>query len=739
MGTLIAIVLIIIWLLASQPNQKIKAKVRNLVKRNRLRTDIKREQKREEVRQTKSSQDQKAEVVNVSSSEHPDMCNAVSREIQNQERDRIERAELLIKQAKLAIGKDTANPFDHSELLLTAINFYKKSYLLINKDSCIQAIEGIQLEIDRRHQFQTLFRDATEKFYHKQFGSALTILFLAQQLYSPPQLTKTIAECEELAKAEKIYLQSLTEARALSYAGKFRDAIVVIDLALVKFPRQDGEDLKVRLNRVVAAKEQLNLGKIEQRIGDTITAKYHYCAAIHLLPDWNEPKLQLAIIEAQSEASSAVIEQLAISDYPQTKCLEGLLYTKQGQYDRARKIWSKLDLQMVRSYDRAGSHEIEQCKLVQTQIKQLVDQGELEQARTVSLELIGRFGSDSVIETNLKNCILPGIEAKIWKGEDWQNIAILTRENWSSQPKITSLHNWTIALYYATQIDDNIEELIAAWATLIANIDLDPTLQDLPWLKTKIGSLADICSQLWQLLEQRIETIKDSNPSKYLHLRDRYRQEFWAMELSQLEPNAKIVVGELTILPACYQRYYPQISLGEAPQLWKTLYTNWGKAVAACLAGDPQRAEIIKTDLAVNSSLEEFAERFILYQQGCYHLQQENWHSAIYPLNEANITIDRDREWWDKTNELCIDRRRKIIDFDEHLNFAQFWYDLLNSSQSQDYLIEYRALKIQQEWANSTISDELSLIQIIDLQAAYPQHLVVREIRNQIQTYCDHQ
>ena len=43
------------------------------------------------------------------------------------------------------------------------------------------------------------------------------------------------------------------------------------------------------------------------------------------------------------------------------------------------------------------------------------------------------------------------------------------------------------------------------------------------------------------------------------------------------------------------------------------------------------------------------------------------------------------------------------------------------------------------EWIVKMPPEELSLIQIIDLQAAYPQHLVVREIRNQIQTYCDQQ
>ncbi|WP_373543072.1 hypothetical protein [Chamaesiphon sp.] len=692
---------------------------------------------RDRVAKTQSVVDNDPEVIDLSPVADLGTNNSVSWDLQQRERERSNQAEFLIQQAKSAIASDTSNPFDSIELLLAAIEFYKKSYLLVTKDSCIQAIEGIQLEIDRRHQFQSLIREATATFYHKQFSQALDTLLLAQQLYSPPQLIKTIAECEEQAQVEKIYLQSLTEAKTLSYTGRFREAIGIIDRALVEFPRQDGEDLKIRLNRVIAAKQQLNLGKIEQIIGNITTAKYHYTAAIQLLPDWQEPQLQLAIIEVQSEASSTAISQLSTSTDSHTKCLVGLLYAKQGQYERARATWSELDRQTVRSYYQADvQQDIAQCQLIHTQIKQLVDRGELEQARMLSLEFIARYGNDAVIESNLKNCILPGIEAKIWKGEDWQKIAILTRENWSSQPTIVSLHNWTIALYYATQIDDNLEELIGAWATAIANIDLDPSIQDLPWLQTKASSVGDISGKLWQLLEQRIEAIKDIDPVRYLHLRDRYRQEFWAMELARSTTTAKIEIGELTILPGCYQRYYSQISLGETPQLWKTLYTNWGKAVAACLAGDRHRAEAIEIDLVVTNSLEAFAARFIFYQQGCYYLQQEQWQNAIYPLNDAKITNRNDREWWSHLDELCIERRRKIHDFDEHLNFGQFWYDLLLSPQSEDYLIQYKALKIQQEWGDSIVSDELSLSKIKDLQFNYPQHLVVREIASQIQEYC---
>ncbi len=654
-----------------------------------------------------------------------------------QEQDREQQVNLLIKQAKYAISQDseTYNPFD-TDLLLAAIEYYHQCYLLINRESYLQSIDSLQIEIDRRQEFKSLFQTATKYFHDKYFEKALTTLFLAQTLYSPPQLVKTIAECEALARDERVYLKSLDEAQKLSHTGKFNDALDIIVLAAAKFSRQDGADLQVKLNRVIAATGQLRSGNERQKSGDIAAAKYHYSAALQLMPEWKEPQLQLAMIEAQTGETSAAIKRLATIDNSQTKCLEGLLYSKKGRYQQAREIWSKLDRNLVREYWQLISNEtIEQCNLIQPKIKQLVDRGELEQARTISLEYINQFGSDSLIETNLNNCILPGIETKIWQTEDWSKIAILAHENWLRQPNIKSLHNWTVALYYTSQIDSDLEKLIIAWPTAIANISLDPILQDIPWLGGKSPSIDDLSDRLWQMLDRRIEEIKDSDLPKYLDLRDCYRREFWAMEFAQAQPDTKMMLGELIILPACFQRYYPQFPLGEELKVWKTLYTKWGKAVAACLAGDPQRAEIIKADLAVDSSLEEFASQFILYKQGYYYLQQEDWRKAIYPLNDAKTTIRNNDRWHDEIDLICTNHRLKIINFEEHLDFSRFWHDLLPSTQSEAYVVEYQALKIQLDWSNSLIPDSESLARIQVLLDCYPLHPIAQATFTQIHDY----
>jgi hypothetical protein len=652
-----------------------------------------------------------------------------------QRKNQMQQAELLIQEAKSAIDRDACDPFN-TDLLLAAIVFYRQSYDLVENSSCLQAIANIQIEIDRRHRFQDLLKTAAKHFQLNQFRQAVNTLYLARELYAPQQLIQKIAEYQEYTKTEDVYFQSIAEAKVLSYAGKFREALTVVNNALAKFPNPDGESLQLKLSRAIAAQEQLSLGDIEQKIGDLNAAKSHYLAALTLVPEWSKPQLKLAIVETQSGRIDEAIQQLASIDRPQVKYLEGLLHVQKQQYQKARAVWSQLDRNLVQEYSQILAKIAQQkSQLVRSQIKQAVEQGDLERAKILSLDFLEGFGSESTIENNLHDCILPGIETKIWQTREWDKIATFARAQWVEQKSIKSLHNWAIALHFATQIDDNIEELIIAWSTAISNLDRDPMLQDLPWLGNQPVSLIDTSSKLWKLLEQRIEGIKDSDLPRYLNLRDLYRQEFQAMALAKTEVNAKIAIGELTIAPGCYQRYYLQIPLDEEPQIWKTLYTSWGKPVAACLDGDPQRAETIKIHLEVNSSLEEFAKHFVFYEQGCYYLQQEDWRSASLLLDRAKPTIARRDDWCERIEILCTNYRSKIRDLDENLEFAQFWSALLLSPQSESYEIEYRALKIQNEWQNSTVSDMMCLIKIRKLLDYCPDHPVVREIYYQIQDH----
>ena len=60
------------------------------------------------------------------------------------------------------------------------------------------------------------------------------------------------------------------------------------------------------------------------------------------------------------------------------------------------------------------------------------------------------------------------------------------------------------------------------------------------------------------------------------------------------------------------------------------------------------------------------------------------------PPHNGHLALDFVRE----IDLLCEKQRQKIDKFDEHLEFAQFWYELLGSKPARSYLAEYKAKQI---------------------------------------------
>lgn len=166
-----------------------------------------------------------------------------NRQISSEHKAMATQSEYLIQQAKSEIKQDNYNPFD-IDRLLAAIAYYKRSFQLVNKDSCRQAIDNLDLEIERRQTFQTLFQTGTEHFRFQRLSEALADLQEAKALYSTSELIEVIANVKQAQVNETAYFQSLDRARELSYAGKFRDALAIVTAAVAKFTREDGETLQ---------------------------------------------------------------------------------------------------------------------------------------------------------------------------------------------------------------------------------------------------------------------------------------------------------------------------------------------------------------------------------------------------------------------------------------------------------------------------------------------------------------
>jgi hypothetical protein len=198
--------------------------------------------------------------------------------------------------------------------------------------------------------------------------------------------------------------------------------------------------------------------------------------------------------------------------------------------------------------------------------------------------------------------------------------------------------------------------------------------------------------------------------------------------------------NQLTILPGCYYQYSHLFSNLNFPnEQLSALYSDWGFAVAACLDNHILRAIHLKPIYPPQSPAEIYSSNFVNYHEGRYHLQQFDWRLSIKSLNNIKSCIQSNSEWRENIDQLCSTQRRKIDDFNEHLEFAQFWYDLLQSQDSRSYLAEYKAEAIRQEWAKDEISDDATLEKLNHLKKIDPHNPVVLDLYDKVKDYQEKQ
>lgn len=138
--------------------------------------------------------------------------------------------------------------------------------------------------------------------------------------------------------------------------------------------------------------------------------------------------------------------------------------------------------------------------------------------------------------------------------------------------------------------------------------------------------------------------------------------------------------------------------------------------MAACIEGDSARAIQIKPKTNSVSVAEKSADSFVIYHEGCHYLQQQKWRKAITSLKQVQGEIKKFPDWVREIDRLCEKQRQKIDNFDEHLEFAQFWYELLASKPARSYLAEYKARQIGNQLAEEKITLNQGRKQLLELK-----------------------
>ncbi|WP_319422328.1 tetratricopeptide repeat protein [Pleurocapsa sp. FMAR1] len=628
------------------------------------------------------------------------------------------KANELYVEAKKLETKDTRIS-DDTTRLKQALSLYKQCSKLVNKPEFVKAANQCQQKIDDHQRFQQLLANGKKYAIGNFFKEALTEFIKAQKLFSTTELKGEISKCQEGIKQQENYEKVLKQSVQIAKQGQFQEAIDLLVPILDKFTREDGQQLLTKLKRVIQAKELYKSGLVVEKTGELNQAKANYEQALGLIPEFDECKIRLSILAVKHNPKQA-ISYLERIDGEQAAYIRGFAYTKLGNWQQADREWrsiSKVSIEVTQRPMLKSLAERDRLNSI-CEIEKLLDRGQVEIAKSVSLEFIEKFGLDTVVKFNLENHIQPFLERQIWESQNWQEIAAKTEQIWLKQQDINSLHNWAIASYYLSQTDSNkLGYFIIAWSTALANIEHNPTLQNVPWLGSNSIDIKDVSAKLKQVLENAIDAVKDDDIEKYLKLRDIYRRDMVSFYQGE---NSSILVGvrvnRIFIPSGCYQRHRHKLTEITFPveklyskSMQAALYTDWGLAVAACMEGDTARAIKIKPYENPSCEADNFACYFMSYHEGCHYLQNLEWRKAIYPLQQAKSEIKAKSDWCKEIDRLCELQRKKINDFDEHLQFSNFWYELLNSQPSRSYFAEYKGRQVAEKLSNETISYEQGL------------------------------
>jgi hypothetical protein len=669
-----------------------------------------------------------------------DLINQLNQQLQDWHKQ-VATVDKLAANAKTLLKQDTGDPWE-TQALANAIAIYQRHSKIISDATMAEEINQYQQELQKRHQFQELVQQAQTQAGNLFFQKAIATYQQAQQLYSTQAVTQAIAAAKTQIPQEQAYCSSLQRSQQAAREGKLRGAIATLESALVKFPRNDGRELLDKLRSLLKGREFFRQGLAAEKVNDFPQAICLYENAKSLLPDDTNCRIRLGLVTIKTQDWQTALSYLDNLPGEQAAYLRGFAYAQLENLQLAYREWQGLSSAEISQQLEILKQLSQRQRLLSLQnIEQLVKTENWQQAKIASTEYIQKFGSHPLVEENFKHHIQPRLEAAVWQSYDWQLISEQAKQEWLAQPDIVTLHNWAVAnYYYAQKKTDKIPDLIISLSTALANLHNDIILQDVPWLGNQPVDFQLVCNQVKHRLESLIDIFKDKNIENYFKYRDLWRLEAAALDLMGQPAQRGVKINDIFCTPGCYKHYLTFAQPNHTRQINSSykilhcLYTTWGLAVAACIAGDSQRAIKLKPVTNPSDDLEIFANKFVAYHEGCYYLQQQKWVEAIKSLKPAKSEIQTNQEWRQEIDRLCSLQRQNISEDKEHLAFAQAWYDILESYNARAYLAEYKAEEIREELANKQISRQQALKKLEKIKLIDAENPIVLDLMERIET-----
>lgn len=638
--------------------------------------------------------------------------------------------ELANKAIKLQ-AEDTGNPFEKGKLS-EALKFYQEANKLINDPKLRSLEKNLEQELEKRKKFLDFFKQGKELGNRRYFKKALGVLESAQALYSHHRIRLEIQQCQLQVEPENICQVRLKKAQELARQGQLKQSRELINKALADFQRLDVKNLLTKVEQITIGFNYFEQGVAAEKNGDLNKAIDNYRKALLMTPELIDINRRLGMTNIKAGNYREGIEQLEGIEDRESIYFRGYGYARLKEWRKARREWKKIDRPEIKEQIELLTRYSQREKLtLQQEIQELIQEENLELARSKSEVFLEKFGDDPQVSQNLSNHIVSRIAHQLWMSQDREKILINAEREWERKRNLESLHNLAIALYYrSVENPATLEKLIPVWLSATANLNLNTSIRNMVWKVIDDGDIRDLEAQLTRILEELIDRTKE-DLNYYLQLRDLYRRDTVALGLLRDNPVEGIHIEGLTILPGLYRTHPDRNTVKLPDQFWATLYTRWGESVAACLQGDRVRGVALKP-LTCQSNLEQIANTFVSFHQGCHYLQQKQWQKAENPLKEAKPALKNHPEWIEEIDRLYLELQEEIEGFENLLRMNRNWYELVQTTNSKMYYVRDKALEIVRRLDEQKIDDSKALSELEKLKQIDYNNAILNEFIEEI-------
>jgi tetratricopeptide (TPR) repeat protein len=446
----------------------------------------------------------------------------------------IKRGRELANKAIKLQAEDTGNPFEKGRLS-EALKFYQEANKLINapKLRCLE--KNLEQELEKRKKFLDFFKQGKELGNRGYFKKALEVLESAQALYCHHRIGLEIQQCQLQVEQENICQVRLKKAQELARQGELKQSRELINQALADFQRLDVKNLLTKVEQITIGFNYFEQGVAAEKNGDLNKAIDSYRKALLMTPELIDINRRLGMTNIKAGNYREGIEQLEGIEDRESIYFRGYGYARLQEWRKARREWKKIDRPEIKEQIELLTRYSQREKLtLQKEIQELIQEENLELARSKSEVFLEKFGDDPQVSQNLSNHIASRIAHQLWMSQEREKIVINAEREWERKRNLESLHNLAIALYYrSVENPATLEKLIPVWLSATANLNLNTSIRNMIWKVIDDGDIRDLEAQLTRILEELIDRTKE-DLNYYLQLRDLYRCDTVALESSKI-------------------------------------------------------------------------------------------------------------------------------------------------------------------------------------------------------------